>query len=75
MTQPPEFPIRPIRPEAITAWVASLSSEEVLKLAQSVASGDLGRVLGDPFARPELDPVVLAFTAVSWVIPGADHTS
>ena len=127
MTQPPEFPIRPIRPEAITAWVASLSSEEVLKLAQSVASGDLGRVLGDPFARPELDPVVLAdppvetplltvhlslddteplvwrrlsipgdldtslrgttcsrppwagpartFTALSWVIPGADHTS
>ena len=61
MTQPPEFPLAP---EPITARVAAFGSEEVPTLAQSVVSSDLGRGLGEPFARPELDPIVLADPAV-----------
>jgi hypothetical protein len=42
VTQPPESPPPP-RAEQITTWVESLGSDEVLELAQSVASGNLGR--------------------------------
>ena len=56
MTEPPDLPSRP---GDVKAWVESLSRDEVMSLAQSLAGGALGRrVLGDRF-KPEPEPISL----------------
>lgn len=57
MSQPPD---PPSRPQDVKAWVESLNPDEVTSLAQSFASGALGRrLLGDPL-KPVPKPISLA---------------
>lgn len=54
MSQPPGFPKNP---EEMKAWVASLSADQVIELARSMVSGQVGPgLLGDHDGAPEGEP-------------------
>ncbi len=52
MSQPPDLPQRP---EDIAAWVQSLSSEEAMDLARSVAGGGLGQATFEQHRKPPIE--------------------